>query len=140
MTINKTITFIKIATVTFLLSGCMSTEYSPYVGSEILHGTGGTVKQQDGIDVWENGTPPRNYRIIGIIDDERGDGIIPQASKMEHIAAKAKEHGGDAVVLLDRALEQRGSHTNIYMQQNYGYGTTNANYREHTKYAVIKYE
>lgn len=136
---NKTILFIQIITFTFFALGCTSTEYSSFVGSEVLQGTGGTLKKENGIDVWENGTPPRRYKIIGIVDDERGDGLIPQSSRMQHVTEKAKEHGGDAIILVGEQLEHKGSYTNVYMQQNYGYGTTNANYRSHSKFAVIKY-
>ncbi len=62
-------------------------------------GTGGASKNVDGIDMWMEGTPPRKFLIIGVINDSRPGRGIAMLLRDGHIAAMAKEKGGDAVLL-----------------------------------------
>jgi hypothetical protein len=86
-------------------SGCASTHYSTFEGGRIIEGTGGTKKTVEGIDIWKLGTPPRKFRIIGIIDDKRRQSLIGMASYESTIVKKAKEAGGDGVIFLDSRKE-----------------------------------
>lgn len=86
-------------------SGCASTHYSTFEGGRIIEGTGGTKKTVDGIDIWNLGTPPRKYRIVGIIDDKRRQSLIGMAGYESTLVKKAKEAGGDGIIFLDSRKE-----------------------------------
>jgi hypothetical protein len=45
----------------------------------MVQGHGGTRKVVDGMDVWTHGDPPRPFKLLGIIEDERPGGMIPMA-------------------------------------------------------------
>ena len=81
----------------------------------------------NGIDIWNHGTPPRSYKILGILDDHRGAGWIAQASFYDDLAKQAKAAGGDAVIFQDSERVLSGvDRDGVY-------------YRKLTKAAVIKY-
>lgn len=85
------------------------TQYAQYRGPDEFQGTGGTVRQVDGIDVWESGTPDRKCKILGLITQTHYDNhsilsLIAGASKDSAIIKEAKARGGDAIILIaDRA-------------------------------------
>lgn len=83
----------------------------------------------DGIDFWENGTPNRRFKVLGIIDHSRLHYVVALGSRDKAIAKAAKEHGGDAVILgpqsMDTVLVNRNSGNVVSGQQ--------------TKVAVIHY-
>lgn len=82
-----------------LLYGCASTEFKMYEGrGNAYEGRGGTRAVVDGMDVWDNGEPPRRFRILGFIQDERPGGIIAMAQLRSDIVKKARQVGGDAVI------------------------------------------
>lgn len=119
-----------VAALVLLLAGC-STTFRPYEGkTNSYEGVGGTRTTVDGIDIWETGTPPRKYKIIGVIDDKRGGGLIPMLMKDGDIAKKAKEAGGDALIRLSSQSEVTGyiTHTtatvNAFGNTATGYGTS----------------
>ena len=115
-----------LAAVSMFAAGC-STTFTEYRGQSIVEGKGGTVRKVDGIDFWENGDPDRKYQILGVIDDSRGDSIFVPG-KDGAIAKVAREHGGDAVVLL-RSERELGAIDN----------DGSVHYRRITKVAVVKY-
>ena len=134
--------------VTSVCVGCTSTDYQAWEGrNSVIEGRGGTKKVVDGVDVWTNGDPPRKFRLLGIIDDERPGGIIPMAEMKHDIAKKAGEHGGDAVIIISSSSQLAGYYTaaNVSTQvygasaTSYGSSTTIPLTRHTSKYAVIKY-
>jgi hypothetical protein len=111
-----------------LLVACSSTTFTEYRGQGVRQGKGGTVRTAHGIEFWENGEPDRKYRIVGVIDDSRGSGLISQVKRDGAIAKTAREKGGDAVILLGRDKELSGIA-----------GNGAAYYRRITKSALIQY-
>ena len=84
-----------------LLAGCATTEFKTYEGfNSVIEGKGGTKVVVDGMELWDNGDPPRHFKLIGIIEDERPGGIVPMAQLKSDIVKKAKQAGGDAVIQL----------------------------------------
>ena len=144
-----------------LIAGCASTNYTTFEGGRVIEGTGGTKKTVDGIDIWNNGTPPRKFKIIGIIDDVRRQSLIGMAGYEGALVKKAKEAGGDAIIFLDSHSElvgyynsgesgnamttgsayDSGNTTYYHGQTTYqSYGSTSSAIRNKiTKVAVIKY-
>jgi hypothetical protein len=71
-------------------------------GNSVVQGHGGTRKVVDGMDVWTHGDPPRRFKVLGIIEDERSGGMIPMA-QLKHIVQKARQNGGNAVIFVSSA-------------------------------------
>ncbi len=85
------------------LAGCASSQYQAYEGrtAQIVEGQGGTKEVVEGYDVWDNGTPPRRYQVLGVVKvDSRGDGFSKMAVKPA-LVAKIKEVGGNAAIVMD---------------------------------------
>lgn len=115
------------ASMALLLVGCTTTTYSEYRGENQFLGSGGTVKTVNGVEIWENGEPNRPYRIIGMIDDSRGGGMLTP-SRYSAAVKLIKKHGGDAGVLLD---------TDSILTSVNRHG--HAAYSHNSKIAVVKY-
>lgn len=63
-------------------------------------GEGGTKITKNGIDYWTSGAPPRRYQVMGLITDRRNeDWDGGHAVGSPTVARKAKEAGGDAVIV-----------------------------------------
>ena len=117
------------ALVAMLATSCSTTSFTEYRGEGVIEGKGGTIRVVEGIDFWENGEPDRKYRILGVIDDLRGEGLISRRGKDEAIAKVARKHGGEAVILSGTTREFRGV--------NLDSGA--ARYKRITKLVVVKY-
>lgn len=84
----------------WVLSSCATTTFKSFEtrGDGVIEGRGGTKTVQDGMDIWDYGDPPRRFKIIGIIEDERPGGIIPMAQLRSDMVKKAREAGGQALI------------------------------------------
>jgi hypothetical protein len=125
----KTHHLIAVAVVAMLCTSCSTTTFTEYRGKGVLEGKGGTVRVVDGIDFWENGEPDRKYKILGVIDDSRGEGLISRSGKDGAIAKVVRERCGDAVVFASSTREFRGVDLD----------SGAARYRRITKVVVVKY-
>lgn len=137
-----------IAALALLIAACATTEFKPFEATvNDFRGKGGTRVVVDGVDFWENGDPPRRFKILGIIDDERPGGAIPMNALKGDIAKKARAVGGDAVVQLSSNsqitgfIAQSSGTANLYGGTAYSSGTTIATpaRRNYAKFAVVKY-
>lgn len=131
-----------------LMAGCATTEYKSFEGkTDVFEGKGGTKVVVDGMEIWDNGEPPRKFKVLGIIDDERPGGIIPMSQLRSDMVKKAREAGGDAVVQLGSQSQTAGFYSSgsatAYSYGNsataYGSSTTMPVRRNVAKFAVIKY-
>jgi hypothetical protein len=93
------------------LVGCASTDYQPVESNGPLIGQGqwGTRKVVDGVDIWTSGAPPRKYRVLGVINDTRGAGVVPMAGYYSGVAAKVKQYGGDAAIEMSSQRQYVGT-------------------------------
>lgn len=131
-----------------VITGCATTEFKPFEARvNVFEGNGGTKTTVAGMDVWDNGDPPRKFALLGIIEDERPGGPIPMSSLKSDVVQKAKEVGGDAVIQLNSnsqlvGVYSSGSATaNSYGRTTTAYGSSTAvpMRRNYSKFAVIKY-
>ncbi len=83
------------------------------------------------MEFWANGEPPRSYKILGIIDDARRSGWIAMSQFRSDIVKKAREVGGDAVILLSNQSQIDGFLTSGSISM-----AARTNF---TTFAVIKY-
>lgn len=132
----------------FVITGCATTEFKPFEAKvNAFEGVGGTKTVVAGMEVWDNGEPPRKFSVLGIIEDERPGGPIPMSSLKSDIVQKAKEVGGDAVIQLNSnsqlvGVYSSGSATaNSYGRTTTAYGSSTAvpMRRSYSKFVVIKY-
>jgi len=76
---------------------------------QIARGTGGTRVTKDGVDFWTTGTPARRYKVIGVINDKRGDGWFSrEVAGSPAIAKLVKKNGGDAVIMGEAREQNNG--------------------------------
>jgi hypothetical protein len=94
-----------------IFHGCASTDYQALESSAPITGQGvaGTRKVVDGIDIWTFGAPPRKYRVLGVINDTRGAGVLPMAGYYSGIAAKVKQYGGNAAIEMSSQRQYIGT-------------------------------
>ena len=144
---NRKIVAIGLALV-FVLTGCASTEYKKFEGkNSVVEGKGGTKVVVEGMEVWDNGDPPRKFSVLGIIDDVRPGGIIPMSQLRRDMVRKAREAGGDALVEIRSESQVAGyqtsgaatAYTYGRSTQAYGSATSMQMRRNSAKFAVIKY-
>jgi len=144
----RTLLTLAAVAVIALLAGCANTEYKPFEAkNNLFEGKGGTKVVVDGMEIWDNGDPPRKFKVLGIIDDERPGGLIPMSQLRGDMVKKAREAGGDAVVQLTSQSQIAGYYTSgstsAYAYGNsataYGSSTTMPVRRNSAKFAVIKY-
>lgn len=105
---------IVVVTVALALAGCAHAQqqFATYDGpTKVFKGEGGTKVTNDGIDFWTTGSPPRNYRVLGVLTDQRRDQRFSASSFGPDVAAEAKRVGGNAVVILDEAKEFVGTYS-----------------------------
>ena len=140
--------FLFAVTVTLLFVSCTSTDFQSWEGrNSVVEGRGGTRKVVDGMDVWTHGDPPRRFKVLGIIEDERPGGLIPMARLKHDIVEKARQNGGNAVILVSSASQLAGYYTTSSATA-YGYGNSASAYgssttvpltRRSSTYVVIRY-
>lgn len=130
------------------LSACASTEFKAYEGNnKTFTGNGGTKTTVNGIDIWDTGSPPRQFVVLGIIDDKRGGGIIPMYQFNSDISKKVIEVGGDAAIQISNDTKITGYTTNnnatAYAFGNtataYGSGTISPIRKNYAKFVVVRY-
>ena len=96
---RKTLAALAALTILAALGGCATADFQPYEGKANVHeGQGGTKVVVDGIDFWANGTPPRKYEIVGVIQSAIGDGWGAMHAIRSAVATKAHAVGANAVI------------------------------------------
>lgn len=84
------------------LAGCAQTNYQVYEGRQsVVEGVGGTKEIVGGYEIWDNGNPPRRYKVIGVATIEDFDNMLGRQRMQGAIAEQIKAAGGDAAVVLD---------------------------------------
>ena len=129
--------------------GCASTEFTPWQGTAIEQGTGGTKKVVNGIDVWQYGTPPQRYQIIGLIEDKRDPDEL-FGDFLGDVTKKAQEVGANGLILLDSSRRPVStfttpSTTEVRVKNRDTVtatttpGFTTVNYEETVRFQAVKY-
>jgi hypothetical protein len=116
--------FALFAVLAFAFASCTSTDFQTWEGgNSVVQGHGGTRKVVDSMDVWTHGDPPRRFKVLDIIEDERPGGMIPMAQLKHDIVQKARQSGGDAVIFVSSASQLAGYYT-ASSASAYGYGNS----------------
>lgn len=123
-------------------------KFTPFYAKEPFYeGSGGAMEVVREVEFWSLGSPPRKFELLGYLKDKRHRtgivGNIRMAGLQKAIAKAAKEHGGDAVILLSEAGEMVGAVSIGTATVNggvaIGTGTSTTMFKHHSLYAVIRY-
>jgi len=84
------------------LASCATTTFTalPPQGDGIYQGRGGTKSVLDGMDIWSDGDPPRRYRVLGLIEDQRPREAKSVSQLGADVVSKARAVGGQALIQL----------------------------------------
>ena len=88
-----------------------SAKFAAYEGKDaIQEGRGGTKVVKDGVEFWTSGAPPHRYRVLGVISDKRGSGLLSgNAVGSGSVAAMVKDLGGSGVIVADEDSRVTGA-------------------------------
>jgi len=133
----------------FMLASCATTNYEAFESrtNAVVHGQGGTESETNGMAIWDAGEPPRDFIILGFINDDRPGGLIPMAELKGDIVKKARAVGGDAVILIHSDSQVAGYYStataNAYASGNsataYGTSVSMPLMHHSSRFAVIKF-
>ena len=87
-----------------LLVGCAHTNYQQFEGRngpQIIEGQGGTKDVVNGYEIWDNGTPPRRYQVLGVVSVEDFDNVLGKRRIRNALSEQIQAAGGDAAVVVD---------------------------------------
>lgn len=147
-------TMIVALTIVFLLTGCarVTTEYKAFEGAQegIIDGKGGSKVVVDDMEIWDDGEPPRKFKVIGFVEDTRVArvaGWMQLSSLRGDIVEMAREVGGDAIIKLNaqsqftRLYSAGGASVNVDIYGSYAAFSNAYGMPEKSvlKFAVIKY-
>ena len=93
-----------LALTTAALFGCAQTNYQRFEGRngpQIVEGQGGTKEVVNGYEIWDNGSPPRRYQVLGVVTVEDFDNVFGRQRIQNALSEQIKAAGGDAAVVMD---------------------------------------
>ncbi len=96
-----------------VLAGCATTNYQVWEGRapQVLEGQGGTKDIVDGVELWNDGTPPRRFQVMGVVTVEATSHPISVSQARSAVAAEVKKAGGDAAIFIEGWGNQGGGNT-----------------------------
>ena len=118
-----------------VLSSCATADFKPYVGQQQDWPTApGAIMDTKYVVPVYYGPPPRPYKIVGYLDATTAP--VRRRGVVSFAARRAKEMGGDAIIIASKGLEYAGNYTTssastqaVYTGQRIGntyYGRGNA--------------
>jgi hypothetical protein len=121
-------------TLLLILSGCASIDYQPFEGraDAVWEGQGGSKLVVNGIDFWDNGSPPRKFKVVGYATGAVGAGIGADGIIRDAVASKVRALNGSAAILVT------GNTSSLGFVQAAPNTWMTARTRE-LKYAVVRY-
>ncbi len=146
---RQALAFVLAAACSAAMLGCANTQYKSFetAAAKVNLGRGGTKQVIDGMDFWDNGEPPRHFKVIGFVEDQRPDAPFPMLVQRGEIVAKARAAGGDAVVQVSSRSDVVGTSGmsfgnawgNWRSSSAVGFGFSEQIRRTSAVFAVIKY-
>ncbi|MDO8767865.1 MAG: hypothetical protein Q7K57_04030 [Burkholderiaceae bacterium] len=134
-------------TISALLACAATTEFKAFEAEDsVFQGKGGTKVVVNGMEIWDDGDPPRKFKVLGYIEDQRRGGF-PMLQFRGDMVKKAREAGGDAIVQLTSRSQITGYYTtDTFMTDPSGNPVTGFDSsmtmpvrRNVAKFAVIKF-
>lgn len=127
-----------------LTSGCAlysNGNFEPYSGPNEFTGQGGSKRTVDGIDIWDMGSPPQRFRILGYIFQRNFDNgsvmsVLANLDTQHEIVKQAKKAGGNAIIFEAQNSKTLGYSGNVDYYGNFDASPTTMT---NSRIAVIKY-
>src|SRR5216684_1155926 len=93
-----------------VLSGCATSDFKPYSGAQQEWPTapGGFIETKYAVPTYY-GPPPRHYEILGYLDATAAP--IRKRGVVRYASSRAKDLGGDAIIVLQEGAEYRGTYS-----------------------------
>ena len=82
-----------------LMTSCGGTMFAfrPFEGNgTLIEGKGGTKTVVDGMEIWDNGDPPRKFSILGYLEVKAQFGA--DLNFLSRAVKNARQYGGDAII------------------------------------------
>ena len=82
-----------------LMTSCGATLFAfrPFEGNgSLIEGKGGTKTVVDGMEIWDNGEPPRRFSILGYLEVKAQFGA--DLNFLSRAVKNARQYGGDAII------------------------------------------
>src|SRR5260221_12923175 len=82
-----------------LMTSCGGTLFAfrPFEGNgSLIEGKGGTKTVVDGMEIWDNGEPPRRFSILGYLEVKAQFGA--DLNFLSRAVSNARQYGGDAII------------------------------------------
>jgi hypothetical protein len=82
-----------------LMTSCGGTlfAFKPFEGNgSFIEGKGGTKTVVDGMEIWDNGEPPRRFSILGYLEVKAQFGA--DLNFLSRAVKNARQYGGDAII------------------------------------------
>lgn len=95
----------------FFLGACHSLERYDWVGPSILKGTGGVMKKENGVEVWVQGEPDREYVPIKVIETMTTGTVGVQSYLFGVLKKQTAALKGDGFILLSNDAKPGGTYT-----------------------------
>ena len=135
---------IALAVVVASLTGCAlysNGNFEPYSGPNEFTGQGGSKRTVDGIDIWDTGSPPQRFRILGYIFQRNLDNgsvmsVLANLDTQHEIVKQAKLAGGNAIIFEAQNSKTLGYSGNVDYYGNFSASPTTMT---NSRIAVIKY-
>ena len=71
--------------------------FRPFEGNgSLIEGKGGTKNLVDGMEIWDNGDPPRRFSILGYLEVKAAFGA--DFNFLRRAVGMARQYGGDAII------------------------------------------
>lgn len=131
--------FLLAPAVAIALVGCGTSTFQPYEGrsDKIVEGEGGTKEIIGGYEFWDNGTPPRRYKVLGVSTVEDQDNPVGRQLIRMAMADQIKQAGGDAAVVVDGFAQGRRSAVMVGSTGQVAVGGSVG--RRQVRFQIIKY-
>jgi hypothetical protein len=118
--------------VVLILAGCHSVESYEMTNTAPMRGEGGARRVEDGIEIWVQGAPDKEYRQLKYTEITTTGTIGVQAYLFRQLKAQTRAIGGHGFILVDKQRHPIGA-----IGTTAGYTTTAALAQENTYRAII---
>jgi len=119
-----------------------NTTFKNWTSNQSFKGNGGSVTQIGNFEYWEHGAPEKEFKIIGIIEqnsrDSTGARILLGDYNKNEIIKHIEGSNGDGVIELDEDRYLSGINATPNYSNNTGFDI-NSNFRTVKQLAVFKY-
>jgi hypothetical protein len=89
------------------LGGCAGNSGSS-AGNSPTPTVSGSVTNYNGVDIWQDSFPNRNYKVLSTIQTTSRSDISPQNGLFQTLAQKARAAGGNGVIILSNTIQTTG--------------------------------